>query len=145
MADEVVFFTGVPDKFDFACRLVRKKYREGVRLAVYAPPGLLSRLDQALWAEPERDFLPHVRLKPGAAVPGDAVLTRVWLLEQPEPGLRCDNALNLGIDAIDGLLQHARVAEVVGLDDDDRAAGQVRWKRYKAIGAPITHRAHGQR
>ena len=92
MADEVVFFTGVPDKFDFACRLVRKKYREGVRLAVYAPPGLLSRLDQALWAEPERDFLPHVRLKPGAAVPtGDRVVGLLDGSEQPAAAFLVDS------------------------------------------------------
>lgn len=136
---EVVFFTGVEDKLAFACRLLRKKYREGARVAVFGPPALLNRLDQALWAEPPLDFVPHLRLRGDAAAPPDAARTPLWLLERADPALACDSALNLGSDAVDELVAHGRVAEIIATADDDRAAGQQRWKRYKALGAALAH------
>jgi len=131
---EVVFLTGVDDKIAFTCRLLRKKFREGARLAVFGPPALLTRLDKALWDEPALDFVPHLRLRAGARAPDDAARTPIWLLEGADASLRCDSAVNLGTDDVDALCGHARIAEVVSLDDADRGAGQQRWKRYKALG-----------
>lgn len=137
---EVVFLTGVEDKLAFACRLLRKKYREGARTAVFGTPSQLAKLDLALWEEPAQDFVPHVRLAAGAPTPGDAVLTTVWLLETPDASLRCDNAVNLGIEDVERLVAHARVAEIIARDDGDRMDGQQRWKRYKALGHTLLHR-----
>jgi len=44
---EVAFHTGIADPLDYACRLLRKAYRQGARVAVHAPAPLLDRLDQA--------------------------------------------------------------------------------------------------
>jgi DNA polymerase-3 subunit chi len=140
---EVVFLTGVDDKLSFACRLLRKKFREGSRVAVYGPAPLLTRLDQALWAEPQLDFLPHQRLRRGEAAPADAALTPVWLLESAVPGLHCDSAVNLGAEDVAALASHDRVAEVVSLDEHDRAQGQLRWRQYKAHGHALVHRPQG--
>lgn len=140
---EVIFLTGVDDKLTFACRLLRKKFREGSRVAVYGPSPLLTRLDQALWTEPQLDFLPHQRLRRGELAPADARLTPVWLLETAVPGLDCDSAVNLGTDDVAALASHDRVAEVVGLDDQDRAQGQLRWRQYKAQGHTLVHRPQG--
>lgn len=137
---EVIFLTGVGDKLAFACRLLRKKFREGSRVAVYGPAPLLTRLDQALWTEPQLDFLPHQRLRRGEAAPADAALTPVWLLESSVPGLDCDSAVNLGADDVPALASHDRVAEIVSLDDLDRAQGQQRWKQYKALGHHVVHK-----
>lgn len=137
---EVVFLTGVGDKLSFTCRLLRKKYREGSRVAVFGPAPLLTRLDHALWAESQLDFVPHQRLRRGEALPADAALTPIWLVEAAAPGLRCDSAINLGADDIHALLCHDRVAEIVGLDDADRAQGQARWKQYRAQGHAVVHR-----
>lgn len=140
---EVVFLTGVDDKLSFACRLLRKKFREGSRVAVFGPAPVLMRLDQALWAEPQLDFVPHQRLRRGEAVPVDAALTPIWLLETAAPALGCDSAVNLGTDDVEALVRHDRVAEIVSLDDADRAQGQVRWKQYKAQGHVLLHRPQG--
>jgi DNA polymerase III subunit chi len=140
---EVIFLTGVDDKLSFACRLLRKKFREGNRVAVFGPAPLLTRLDQALWIEPQLDFVPHQRLRRGEAVPVDAALTPIWLLEAAEPALRCDSAINLGVDDVEALAGHDRVAEIVSQDDADRAQGQVRWKQYKAQGHALLHRPQG--
>ena len=136
---EVRFFTGVDEPVAWALRLVRKRHREGGRTAVFGPAALLTRLDQALWSEPPLDFLPHLRLRPGDPAPADADLTPVWLLQQPVPGLACDSAVNLGFDDVDALSGFERVAEVVATEAQARAAGQQRWRRYKALGVTIHH------
>lgn len=136
---EVRFFTGVDEPLGLAARLVRKRLREGGRIAIFGPAALLSRLDQALWSDPPLDFLPHLRLRAGDAVPADAHLTPVWLLERPEPGLHCDSAVNLGLEDVDALSDFERVAEVVPTEAAARAAGQQRWRRYKALGVAIHH------
>lgn len=137
--------TGVADPLDFATRLLRKKQREGARVALYAPPALLQRLDHALWAAQPLDFIPHVTLRPGAPAPAAAVRERtlLWLLTQPLPELACDSAVNLGRDDLDLAALHARVAEVVGTDDGERAAGRARWRRYEAAGHQLVHRPQG--
>lgn len=139
---EVVFLTGVANVLDFAGRLLRKKYREGARVAVYAPPPLLQRLDQALWVAEQLDFTPHVMLRAGAALPSVVMVERtpLWLLARPEPALRCDSGINLGCEALDLASVHERVAEVVSLDADDVAAGRARWKHYETQGHQLVHR-----
>jgi DNA polymerase III subunit chi len=142
---EVVFFTGVVDVIDFAARLLRKKYREAARLAVYGPPAVLQRLDQALWIADPLDFTPHVLLHPGAALPVPAVAARtlLWLLPEPQPILGCDTGINLGRDDLDLAAVHERVAEVVSIADAERAAGRSRWKRYEANGHKLVHHPQG--
>ena len=144
MAD-VVFMTGVGDVLDYAGRLLRKKYREGSRVAVYAPPPLLQRLDQALWVAEQLDFTPHVWLRQGAPLPPGATVERtpLWLLSRVVPELRCEFGVNLGCDDLDLAAAHARVAEIVGQADAEASAGRARWKRYVAQGHAIDHRPQG--
>ncbi|MBQ0958783.1 DNA polymerase III subunit chi [Ideonella sp. 4Y11] len=137
------FFTGVDEPVAWALRLVRKRHREGGRTAVFGPASVLARLDQALWSEPPLDFVPHLRLRAGDAVPVDASLTPVWLLEQPMAELACDSAVNLGFDDVEALSGFERVAEVVATESAARAAGQQRWRRYKAQGVTIHHHPQG--
>lgn len=138
-AGQVVFFTGLANKLTFANRLVRKKYREGERLAVYGPALLLNRLDQALWAEEPQGFLPHIRLRDQVLTPTQIAWTPLWLLEHPVPGLACDSAINLGVDGLHWLDGVARGAELIGQDDADRHAGRSRWKAYEQAGVAIRH------
>jgi DNA polymerase-3 subunit chi len=137
---EIVFFTGVADRLAFAHRLLRKKYREGARVAVYAHPSVLARLDYQLWAADPLEFLPHLRLREGELPPPSLCeRTQLWLLDQPQPLLRCDNAVNLGLDEPAWLSAHQRVAEVVGIDEQDRTAGRRRWRQYEAQGHVLKH------
>ncbi len=143
MAD-VVFLTGVVDVLDYAGRLLRKKYREGGRVAVYGPPPLLQRLDQALWVAEQLDFTPHVWLRQGAALPPAATVARtpLWLLSRPVAGLDCESGVNLGLDEPELAAAHARLAEVIGVGEQEVAAGRERWRRYKAEGHAL--RSHAQ-
>lgn len=143
MAD-VVFLTGVADVLDYAGRLLRKKHREGGRVAVYGPPPLLQRLDQALWVAEQLDFTPHVWLRPGAGLPAAAMVARtpLWLLSRPVDGLGCEFGVNLGLDDQDLAAAHARLAEVIGVGEHEVAAGRERWRRYKAQGHAL--KSHAQ-
>ena len=58
---DVAFHTGIADPLDYACRLLRKAYRSGARVAVHGAPATLDRLDQALVA--------FILPKPGVQLP----------------------------------------------------------------------------
>jgi len=136
----VVFLTGVVDVVDFTVRLLRKKYREGARVAVYAPPALLQRLDQALWVAEQLDFTPHLWLKGGTQpTPTQLECTPLWLLARPLAALRCDSGVNLGCEGLELAAAHERVAEIVSTDPAEVAAGRARWKRYEAEGHKLVH------
>ena len=138
---EVEFHTGVVDPLGFACRLLRKAVRRGVRVRVIAPPDTLGALDRALWTFDERDFVPHVRV-PGASA-ATAARTPIWLVpsvnaaagESPVPAV----LLNLGAEAPDELAGLERLIEIVSADPDEAARGRSRWRAYKSRGLGITH------
>lgn len=140
MAD-IVFLTGVDDKIGYALRLLRKKYREGARVAVFGPALVLQKLDHLLWSEDKLSFLPHVRLR-GDISTAVRQRTRLWLLDRPEPGLDCDTAVNLGLDEVAPLCEFSRVAEIVSTVPQDRALGRERWKRYESLGQTPKHVPH---
>ena len=135
---EVEFHTGVADRIGFACRLLRKAYRRGVRVLVTASPEDLATLDRALWVFEERDFVPHVRV-PGALA-AVAARTPIWL--SPRAGAAEGTPrvlLNLGADAPEDLSALERLIEVVGHDADDTERGRGRWRGYKQAGLQIKH------
>lgn len=139
---EIAFLTGVEERIGYALRLIRKKHREGARVAVLAAPRLLLRLDHALWSEDPRSFLPHHRVR--QALPHGTIrrMTRIWLLDAPCDDLACDIAINLGQNAVDWLAGHARVAEVVSTESEDQQSARQRWKAYEALGLKPDHRPH---
>ena len=57
---DVAFHTGIANPLDYACRLLRKAYRSGARVAVHGEPAVLDRLDQALWTFEALEFVPHI-------------------------------------------------------------------------------------
>ena len=143
---EVEFHTGVDDRIGFACRLLRKACRQGVRVLVTAPPGLLAELDRALWTFDANEFVPHVRL-PGSA----PVLARspIWLAASDDAAAGAADAapavlLNLGAEAPRDPTGLQRLIEVVAADPDDAERGRSRWRAYKAAGLAIKHHAGGQ-
>lgn len=138
---DVEFHTGLEDPLVFACRLLRKAVRQGVRVQVTARPETLAALDRALWTFEERDFVPHARLPAATA----AVVRRSPLLLTPHPLVDAGAPpvlVNLDAEAPDdaalGRLQ--RLVEIVGRDDAQAQAGRQRWRAYKARGLEITHR-----
>lgn len=139
MPPAVEFHTGVADPVHFACRLLRKAFRTGVRVLVTAPPPELSALDEALWTFEAQDFVPHVRLPgPAAAL---APRTPLWLAPGPVDGAP-PVLVNLGADPPDDAEAFTRIIEIVGTDLVQRQEGRARWRHYERWGVrPLHHGA----
>ncbi len=136
---EVQFHVNVPDSVHYACRLLRKALRKGVRLAVTGPAATLAELDRALWVFEADEFLPHVSVR-------DATLTAaqqrapVWLVEDFRHGTAMPVLVNLGAPVMAGFEAYPRVIEIVSADDEDRVAGRQRWRDYLTLGCvPVKH------
>lgn len=140
---EVAFHTGVGDKLLYACRLLRKAYRQGVRVAVAGGPQELQRLDQALWTFEAQEFVPHRRLRAGEAVPPPLVRTPIWLLDAGARAPDCEVLVNLGPERHETDASFQRIVEIVSGDDEDARAGRRRWKQYESQGWTIRHHPQG--
>ena len=140
---EVSFHSNVPDKLEYACRLLRKVYGTGARVVVTGSQEILERLDADLWTFSTVDFIPHCRL-PGAA---EAVLaaTPVVLAEAPSEAPHREVLVNLGPAIPDGFERFGRLVEVVGQDREDVLIGRSRWKHYADRGYAMTHHELGDK
>lgn len=129
---EVEFHTGLADPVAYACRLLRRAARQGVRVQVTAPPERLAQLDHTLWTEDAQDFVPHVRM-PGApaAVAGR---TPIWLARAALGAGAPSVLMNLGAGEPADVAALDRVIEIVGSDADAADGGRERWRAYKAMG-----------
>jgi DNA polymerase-3 subunit chi len=139
----VEFHTGVVDRVGHVCSLLRRAYRQGVRVQLTAAAGDLAAIDQALWTQGAHDFIPHVRMPaPGA---GMAARTPLWLCTQAQGEAAPRVLVNLDADVPACLEALDRVIEVVGIDPDAVAGGRVRWRTYLASGLTPQHRSseHG--
>jgi DNA polymerase-3 subunit chi len=149
----VEFHTGLPDPLGFACRLLRKAWRQQARVGVTAPAARLAELDRQLWQFEEREFLPHVRVRP----PPAARLLRLsplWLAGEAGQLQQAADAhglalppvlLNLGAEPPAEDARFERVIELVGHEADEADAGRLRWRVYVARGCPpVHHRAEAR-
>jgi DNA polymerase-3 subunit chi len=137
---EVAFHTGLPDKLDYACRLLRKAFRQGVRVAVAGAPDALDRLDEVLWVFEPDDFVPHCRLRRADAPPARLRRTPIWLVDDAGADVGAAVLVNLGPETVPRFEDFERVVELVGTADDDSLAGRARWRRYAQAGiVPVNH------
>lgn len=132
---EVAFHTGVADKDGYACRLVRKAWRQGRQVVVTGSAGQLQQLDQLLWTFEQAEFLPHVRLRRGESPPPALRRTPIWLAEACADAPARDVLVNLGPEWPDAFGDFERVIEIVGDAAEDVSQGRERWRRYRAAGA----------
>ena len=140
MATEVEFHTGVADVTGFACRLLRKAYRQGAQLLVAAPAAALAELDRRLWMQEAPDFVPHVRLPAQERV---ALRSPIWLVSDwaaaPAEAAAGRVYVNLGADMPPSPAALPRIIEVLGCDADEVQAGRTRWRLYKTQGLNVVH------
>lgn len=136
---EVQFHVNVPDSVHYACRLLRKASRKGVRLAVTGSVETLAELDRALWVFEADEFLPHVSVRDATPTAAQQ-RAPVWLVEDARHGTAMPVLVNLGAPVSAGFEAYPRVIEIVSTDDQDRIAGRQRWRDYLARGcAPVKH------
>lgn len=142
---EVAFHFNVGDPLAYACRLLRKAIRAGAQVAVVAPPERLRELDVALWSFDALEFLPHVRIAPGAQPPARLATTPLWLVERAGDAPPVPVLVNLGDEVAPGFESFDRLIEIVGNDDAERQAGRRRWKHYSDRGYAIERHEVGTR
>ena len=137
---DVAFHTGLDDKLVYACRLLRKAYRQGARVLVCGDAEQLGRLDPLLWTFEQLEFVPHVRLRPGQRVGAEFERTPIWLAEDEAAQAPDVNVLvNLGPDPVRGPDRFARVIELVGTTDEERRSGHQRWRYHESHGVKPSH------
>jgi DNA polymerase-3 subunit chi len=127
---EVMFHLNVPERLGYACRLLRKAYLRGARVVVSAPGATLARLDVLLWTFVAAEFVPHLRLAPGAVVAPHLKDTPIWLVERVDQAPHHEVLLNLGDELVPGFESFDRVIELVPDDEAPKQAARKRWKHY---------------
>ena len=135
---EVAFHFNAPDKWAYACRLLRKAANAGARVVVVAEPEALVQLDSQLWTFAAVEFIAHCRWP---AQPQELLASPVVLCESLERDLLQTHhqvLVNLGETVPAGFESCERVIEVVTLDEQDRQSARVRWKHYADRGYSIT-------
>lgn len=128
---DIAFHFNMADKLAYSCRLLRKIYLSGAKVAVTAEPAVLAELDALLWSFSPADFVPHCT----AAAPLETVAaTPVLLTPSPDGCSQRGILVNLGQNVPAGFQEFGRFIEVVSLSPEDAQAGRSRWKHYAAQG-----------
>jgi DNA polymerase-3 subunit chi len=139
---EVEFHVNLPDRLQYACRLLRKAYRKGVRVAVTGSPSVLTEMDRQLWACEPEGFLPHVYLEDKPVAVSKLQHSAVWLVSDASRATELPVLVNLGEQVCETFESFGRLIELVGDAEVDRDAGRLRWKQYVARGyTPRKHEA----
>lgn len=128
---EIAFHVNVPDKLAYSCRLLRKAYLSGAKVAVTAEPEVLAELDELLWSFSPSEFVPHCR---SSAPEKNLALTPVLLMESFESCPHHEVLVNLSQTIPAEFERFERCIEVVAQTHDDVVAGRSRWKHYAARG-----------
>ncbi len=131
----VEFHHNLPDKLDYACRLLRKVYRRGEAVQVVAPHAVLLSLDAALWSFSALDFIPHCSAD---AHPTLRTASPIVLASDCAGGVeRAGVLVHLGEVVPAGFERYERLIELVSQDPDDRAQARLRWRHYADRGYPV--------
>jgi DNA polymerase-3 subunit chi len=138
---QVEFHSGVGDTVRFACRLLRKAWRQGVAVLVTAPSSTLQALDRELWTFEAQAFIPHQRIRPGQDVDAALRRTPIWLCEGAVPTPCPKVLLNLGAGMQGDLQRFERIIELVSTGTEERQLARARWRAYEALGIGIRHHA----
>ena len=137
---EVAFHTGIANPLDYACRLLRKAYRAGARVAVLGESGLLDRLDQALWTFESLEFVPHIVLPRDGADARRLALSPIVLVKGASAApAACRVGVTLGGHPVGDVGAFDRLIAIVGLDPEHREAGRQRWREYERAGHAVSH------
>ncbi len=134
---EISFHFNVPDRTEYACRLLRKALRKGAQIVVTGAPPVLANLDRTLWTFDPLEFVPHVMARPGQEIAARLRTTPVWLVADLAQAGHHDVLVNLHDDAPAGFEGFARVIEIVTPEERDRLAARQRWKHYATRGYAI--------
>ena len=125
-------------RLNFACRLAEKAVAQAHQVLVNVSSDTEgSRLDELLWTFAQGSFLPHRRHPSSSPDEGEPVL--IGAGAEP-PDEHTGLLINLSADVPSFFGRFERVAELVGADAADKAAGRERFRYYRAQGCDLhTH------
>jgi DNA polymerase-3 subunit chi len=124
------FYTHVADRLEIAARLVAKAFAQHGNVRVLTPdPVTTDALDRALWLKPPIAFLPHCRV--GSALAGQ---TPIWVDHVDDHPGPAAVLINLQRSPPSFFSRFERLAEIVGVDEAEVAAGRDRYRYYRERG-----------
>ena len=129
---EIAFHVNVHDRLAYSCRLLRKAYLSGAKVAVIAEPDVLTELDQLLWRFSPTEFVPHVLAS--AVSDHDLALTPILLTETLVACVHQDVLVNLGQEVPAQFEGFERLIELVAEDHESVLAARQRWRHYATRG-----------
>ena len=120
-----------------ACRLAEKAWRLGHRVYLLVPDQTTAlEMDELLWTFSQGSFVPHAVLTDNA----DADTHPVLIGHAEPPAALNDVLVSLAREVPPWFSRFARVAELVGAADDDKARARERFRFYRERGYPLdTH------
>lgn len=138
---KIEFHFGITHKYDYACRLLRKAARTGVKTWVLCDTAAVQRLDENLWRVTSpmnpTDFVTHCTESASAALQrySSAVLaTEVDAAAIQSQGRNVLVNVSESAQIPEYFEQFGRVIEIVSTDETDRYLARQRWKQYAHIG-----------
>jgi DNA polymerase III subunit chi len=118
----------------FACRLIDKVHRMGMRVLVAVDSEAEARqLDELLWTFKPESFIPHQLINSGKPTPVEITFTQ-------EAGDHQNLLLNLSKTTPIYFSRFERMSEVVIQEPESLAASRTRFSFYKSRGYPIETR-----
>jgi len=133
----VAFHFNVPDRRDYACRLLRKALRAQARVVVTGDEHELDELNRQLWIFEPLEFLPHWRGARAAALPARLAATPLLLLDRPSAECGQTVLVNLGRKVPERYGDFERLIEIVSRAESERLPARERWRHYQAEGRSI--------
>jgi len=132
---QVFFYHGAADKIAAACALLSGAYAKKKPVLVYAlENAIASSIDRMLWTHSALSFVPHCRAdSPLAAETPILITDKLETLPQDE------RLMNLSQEIPPGFSRFESLIEVVGREEDDRAAARDRVKFYKDRGYEVRY------
>ena len=124
------FYTNVAEPLKLTAKIVAKAYKLHGSVRVLTPDAAATgALDWLLWLDPPMAFLPHCRMESPIANE-----TPIWIDEALEHAGPAAVLVNLHREPPPFFSRFERLAEVVGADDEQLAAGRARYRFYRERG-----------
>jgi len=134
---EVAFHFNAPDKWAYACRLLRKAVAARANVLVVVPVAQIDVLDDLLWTFAPLEFVAHCRQDSPPDVRRSSPVQLATTLDSLDALAPRDVLLNLTDAVCNGFDLFKRVIEVVSLDEADRQYSRQRWKHYAELGITL--------
>ncbi len=132
---QVFFYHGASDKLAAACALIGGAATKKKPLVVHvADSGMADHLDRLLWTHNQLGFIPHCRAESPLA--GE---TPILIAESLATIPQGERLMNLANDIPIGYERFTNLVEVVGQEEDDRAAARERVRQYKERGYDVQY------